>query len=534
MEDKPPVPACRPAIEIFSYALLVASIVLFAAIRFHLRQVPLERDEGEYAYIGQLMLQGIPPYKLAANMKLPGTYAAYAVMMSVFGQSSAGIHVGMIAVTTLCAFFLFLLGKHLYGPLTGSIAGASYVLLAARPAVLGLCGHATHFVILMALPAILLLLWGVDRKRTGLLFASGLCFGMSFLMKQPGILFAVFAGVYWLYRERKQPWRTLLLRGGAVSIGTAIPYALTCLIMLGYGTFQTFWFWTWSYARAYGSINSVIDGLFFLKIFLPWAIRPIDLWLLVGIGLLSPLWSSFSRRHGGFLAGFFISSCIAVSIGLYFRPHYFILFLPAAALAIGVAVDSLWQDLKRLNLRYVAAVPIIYFLIAYAAAFHGQWKSFYRLNPIPLSRKMYDNSQAFPEDLQVADFIKARSAPQDEIGIIGSEPEICFYAHLRCATSYVYLYPLMEKQKYATQMQADFMQEMEKARPRFLVYVDDEHSFNWMPTLVENRAFLDEAWNFAHRGYRLIDSVTTFDTRKSLEHVQGDHSTIYVFERIEP
>lgn len=37
---------------------------------------PLERDEGEYAYAGQLMLQGIPPYQLAYNMKLPGTYAA--------------------------------------------------------------------------------------------------------------------------------------------------------------------------------------------------------------------------------------------------------------------------------------------------------------------------------------------------------------------------------------------------------------------------------------------------------------------------
>jgi len=56
---EPPVPVSprRSPIEIFSYSLLIASITLFAAIRFHLRQVPLERDEGEYAYMGQLMLQ---------------------------------------------------------------------------------------------------------------------------------------------------------------------------------------------------------------------------------------------------------------------------------------------------------------------------------------------------------------------------------------------------------------------------------------------------------------------------------------------
>src|ERR1700675_418270 len=51
--------------------------VLVIAIRIRLLGIPLERDEGEYAYAGQLMLQGIPPYKLAYNMKLPGIYAAY-------------------------------------------------------------------------------------------------------------------------------------------------------------------------------------------------------------------------------------------------------------------------------------------------------------------------------------------------------------------------------------------------------------------------------------------------------------------------
>ena len=71
-----------------AYAVLVLVLVLNCAIRFHLRNIPLERDEGEYAYAGQLMLQGIPPYKLAYNMKLPGTYAAYAVILAIFGRDS--------------------------------------------------------------------------------------------------------------------------------------------------------------------------------------------------------------------------------------------------------------------------------------------------------------------------------------------------------------------------------------------------------------------------------------------------------------
>jgi hypothetical protein len=42
-------------------ALVLLAIILFAAIRYRLRAMPLERDEGEYAYAGQLILQGIPP-----------------------------------------------------------------------------------------------------------------------------------------------------------------------------------------------------------------------------------------------------------------------------------------------------------------------------------------------------------------------------------------------------------------------------------------------------------------------------------------
>ena len=68
--------------------LVVLLVLLFVGfIRVRLLDLPLERDEGEYAYAGQLILQGIPPYELAYNMKLPGTYYACALGMAVFGQT---------------------------------------------------------------------------------------------------------------------------------------------------------------------------------------------------------------------------------------------------------------------------------------------------------------------------------------------------------------------------------------------------------------------------------------------------------------
>ena len=84
----------------WTWWLMLAVLLLVAVIRLRLLNFPLERDEGEYAYAGQLMLQGIPPYELAYNMKFPGVYAAYALIMAVFGETPAGIHLGILCVTT--------------------------------------------------------------------------------------------------------------------------------------------------------------------------------------------------------------------------------------------------------------------------------------------------------------------------------------------------------------------------------------------------------------------------------------------------
>src|SRR5438876_11211209 len=92
-------------------AVIVFGLVL--AIRIRLLGIPLERDEGEYAYAGQLMLQGVPPYQLAYNMKFPGVYAAYALIIWIFGQSTIGVHVGLLIVNIASIVIVFLIARRL-------------------------------------------------------------------------------------------------------------------------------------------------------------------------------------------------------------------------------------------------------------------------------------------------------------------------------------------------------------------------------------------------------------------------------------
>jgi len=108
-------PAPKRSFRLSPWLILLAIVLFVGGIRARLLQMPLERDEGEYAYAGQLILQGIPPYELAYNMKLPGTYYAYAAGMAVFGQTTAGVHLTLLVANALTIALVFLLGKALFG-----------------------------------------------------------------------------------------------------------------------------------------------------------------------------------------------------------------------------------------------------------------------------------------------------------------------------------------------------------------------------------------------------------------------------------
>src|SRR6476620_7578757 len=153
------------------------------------------------------MLQGIPPYKLAYNMKFPGTYAAYALIMSMFGQTISGIHVGFLLVNAATIALVFLLGRRLINEMAGLVAAASYAVLSLSPTVLGFAAHATHFVMLPVLGGMLLLLDQDSHARFGRLFVSGVLFGLAVVMKQPGIFFAVFAVIYLITKEIRRGLR---------------------------------------------------------------------------------------------------------------------------------------------------------------------------------------------------------------------------------------------------------------------------------------------------------------------------------------
>jgi hypothetical protein len=451
------------------WVVLAAGLAFAFSVRVRLLDLPLERDEGEYAYAGQLILEGTPPYAEVSNMKLPGTYYAYAAFEAVFGETQRGIHLGLALWTTASAIVLFLIGRRLFGALAGAAAAAVFALLGISEGVLGLAAHATHFIVLPMLAGCLLLLepeGGRERTRA---LGAGLLFGISFLMKQHAAPLLVFGALFLGWRGGRGDLRRVATRVALYSFGAILPYALFCLYAWGGGFFDSFWFWTVTYARQYVSGMSFHreDPFGLLGEAMHWNET---LWILAGAGAVFLGFRRVATEARVFCGGFTLCSLLAVCPGLYLRNQYFIVLLPALALlgAAGLAEAPHERRAGRVPIRRASWAALL--VAATAVTVIRQRPVFFTAGIADVSKFVYF-SNPFVESIEIARYVRERSAPGDRIAVMGSEPQIYFYARRRSAARYPYVYALMESHPYAHRLQEETIHEIEAARPKWIIVV---------------------------------------------------------------
>jgi hypothetical protein len=128
----------------------------------------------------------------------------------------------------------------------------------------------------------------------------------------------------------------------------------------------------------------------------------------------------------------------------------------------------------------------------------------FEASPARASRLIY-GPNPFPEAVEVGSWLRSHTEPTDRIAVIGSEPQIYFYAGHRAATGYLYTYPMMEPQPFARQMQDEMMRELEAAMPAFVVFVSIPSS--WLVRRDSDLAILDWANRFLQEHYQRVGVV---------------------------
>ncbi|MBP9887020.1 MAG: glycosyltransferase family 39 protein [Leptospiraceae bacterium] len=482
---------------------LVMAFVTFVRIR--LIDFPLERDEGEYAYMGQLILQGIPPYKYAYNMKLPGTYGMYALFMKLFGESIRGIHFGFLLTNLSTIVVLFLFVKKLFNPFIALTASSAYGVYALTPYLLGFAAHATHFVLFWSLLGIYLLLVATEKKSLFSYFWVGFFLGMGFIMKQHAVFIILFSGVYFLfhsYLEFKKgnfQFKAFFAQGSLLVLGAILPFLITIALLVYSGVFESFYYWTFQYASKYVGMASLSFGWERFTLVTGIIMSEFRLfWVITGLGfiLLFFIKKDFSKKV---FFSLLVFACFLTTVpGLYFREHYFITVLPFTFIYFGIAFEFFRQLLSlRLNVVISTLLLCIFFVFVLKIKSHKDY--YFKVNPITLSRAFYALSP-FPESIVIADYIKKNSSKEDTVAVIGSEPQIYFYSNRKSATGFIYMYPLMEDHLYSKEMQKNLIEDIQKNKPKYIVYI----GVAWGVEPEKEKMVTDWFSNYKKENYELV------------------------------
>jgi hypothetical protein len=151
-----------------------------------------------------------------------------------------------------------------------------------------------------------------------------------------------------------------------------------------------------------------------------------------------------------------------------------------------------------------AALAVVAAVLGFAV--HAERAYLFTLEPGMVSRTAY-GANPFPESLEIARYLEQHTAPDDRIAVLGSEPQIYFYAKRRAATGYVYTYEMMRDHPHVRELQTELVREIEAARPEYVVMVNVMAS--WQPSRLEKPELYVFEWaeRFLREGYERVGLV---------------------------
>ena len=476
--SSPPAPVPTPDRSAVWTVLAVGVILLISLARVLHLDFPLERDEGEFGYIAQQLLHGVPVYESGYTQKLPGTYYAYAIVLALFGQTARAIHFGLLLANAAIMGLIFLTLRRTHGGLAGVTGALAFGFMALSPTVLGFAAHATFFVALFSMGGLYLFLLARERGSSRLYLGSGLSFGIAFLMKQPAVVFPPVMLGFMAVHAWAQPKRPPGLARHAASFvaGSLLPFLLTVAYYAAIGRFALFWFWSFHFAREFVGQHGLGDGLRIFDNQTRIVTSGFEIfWVMAFAGFLVVVREAMSGRGRYPYLAFGLASLLSIVPGFYFAAHYYVSLLPFVALLIGVLMGAA----RGRTGGVVVGAAIVIGLVVGFERYEPYFTS--RVRDRVLARIVYPGNP-FAESIEIGNYLRSHTAPGDSIAILGSETQIYFYAQRPSASRFLNAYYLTANHPRNREMQHEMIRDIERVRPVYLIVVHIPFSWGLLST----------------------------------------------------
>lgn len=468
--------------------------LFFGLLAFSSLLFPMGADQGSFATGAEILLNGGSPYLDFWELKGPACQLTYALALFVFGHNMWGIRVLDLFFLGVTAVFIW---RFLYRKGSLLVANTGALIYCFTYLRLGFWGTAQPdgWAGMLILIAFLLL---ADSSRPGFirLFMAGALIGLAAQYKflYAGALFVLLLYQLEVYSGLgpKRLWGAVVLFSGfAFMVGLFLAW-LTAHQALAEFVDISFRF------------NRVVHMAKQSETILPWLKINMDLnrlWY-AGIGqflVLIPFGFVaffYYQRHNpvmiNSLSLLWIATIVIVMIqGRYGRYHLIPSHGPIAVFAaLGIsALLNLFQGgtkndgFKRAGQRIVAVVALVLVLLMASPSAKYIYRAAFRVSNFITPQAYYQYYGCYgcwgfclAANIQVADYIRKRSDPEDKLLIWGFDPLIYYLSDRKPASRFIFNYPLdgSKNTPYYRSYRREYIQDLIRNKPLYVVVDDND------------------------------------------------------------
>jgi hypothetical protein len=447
-----------------------ALCLLFLALRWNSFNLPLIRDEGEYAYAAQLLGRGLTPYDHSFLQKPPMVAYSYAFAGVLaphtfwFPRVVAFLFVGLATV---------LAGLSAWREFGPEVAWSTMWLLTPmvlQPGIEQFTANTEMFMLLPLMATVALFVYSRRRESSKPWWLLAGCMAaITFWYKYTALPMLVFLFAAWSAREwqaGKRGW-ALFQRAALAMLGALVTSGilLACFLVHDWG--KRLWECTVEFNRFYSATSTFGLNELGWRLGFLWE----NWWILF---LLLPVVLVNFERRVWFWFGMFLAAWVATGASIY--GHYYVVLAPFWALLVAVALTRLagwlagWLSWSPIWLgRGLSAAVVILVCMP-----HWSWVT---RSCTEFAELKLGGGNPFVESVPVAARVAQLTGPGDYVYVAGSEPQILCYARRLSPTRFVIAYPLMFPSPLALKYQREAIADLETKPPSVVVVASSNTSW---------------------------------------------------------
>ncbi|MGD0566700.1 MAG: glycosyltransferase family 39 protein [Candidatus Goldiibacteriota bacterium] len=405
-------PAVNPR-NLLPVLFLAALAALVIYLRLHFISLPLDNDEGVYAYIANFMNRHYLPYRDIFDHKPPGIYFIYKLAMNLFGSDAGGIRFFAALYTAAALIAVYFAAARLKD---GRAKYAAALFFAACQGSVMLQGINANTETFLSLPLALAVFFAAkgEKENFRMLAMSGLMLAISSMIKESAAPAFILALVYMALK--KYPVKKI----ACFITGFIVPFVIAALWLARFGILGDFIkccvlfnFW---YMASGLAIGARIEPRFLVE---------------YGILIIAAVYAAFGsedNRDGINMSFIILAGALAGIIlqkGIW--PHSYICACAPLCICAGLAAN-------KLRAARAAALVALFLILSYAL----NWP-YYFMNTLDVSKAQF-NTPRFAESKLMAEKINSIKKPGQTLFVYFAQPEVYFLTGIRAPGRYLSMF----------------------------------------------------------------------------------------------